>query len=149
MGNGLVLLVEDNPDDEALIRRVMTKNGIQVELVVARDGEEALEYLFATGRYATVEKTPLPTFVLLDLKLPKLNGLEVLRRIRDNDRTCLLPVVIFSSSNEEREILNCYRQGANSYVRKSVDFTRFNEAVRILCHYWLDINEAPLLAAAK
>jgi CheY-like chemotaxis protein len=149
MGNALILLVEDNPDDEALIRRVMTKNGIQVELVVARDGEEALEYLFATGRYATGEKTQLPTFILLDLKLPKLNGLEVMRRIRDNDRTSLLPVVIFSSSNEEREIVNCYRQGANSYVRKSVDFARFNDAVRFLCHYWLDINEAPSLAAAK
>jgi two-component system, response regulator len=138
-----ILLVEDNADDEALTRRSFKKNNILNEVVVAHDGVEALDYLFGTGAYAGRELTNLPQLVLLDLKLPKVDGLEVLRRIRGGERTRLLPVVILTSSNEEQDLINSYALGANSYVRKPVDFDQFNEAVKALGLYWLVLNEAP------
>ncbi|HZI23309.1 MAG TPA: response regulator [Gemmatimonadales bacterium] len=136
-----ILLVEDNPDDEALTRRALAKNNIQNEIVVARDGAEALDCLFGTGAHAG--QPMAPEIVLLDLKLPKVDGLEVLRRIRAEPRTRLLPVVILTSSREERDIVNGYGLGANSYIRKPVDFGQFVEAVRQLGLYWLVLNEPP------
>jgi CheY-like chemotaxis protein len=141
-----MLLVEDNPDDEALIRRSLQKNSISYRVEVVRDGEEALNYCFASGSF-TGRDPQQPKFILLDLKLPKLTGLEVLRRLRDDERTILIPVIIFTSSNEEKEIIACYQYGANSYVRKSVDFGSFSETLRSLCLYWFNINEAPGPAA--
>jgi two-component system response regulator len=132
-----ILLVEDDPDDELLTRRALEKNHILNELVVARDGAEALDYLFARGAYAD---RALPQVVLLDLRLPKLDGLEVLRRMRADERTRLLPVVILTSSDEERDIVASYRLGANSYIRKPVDFEQFSEAIRQLGLYWLVLN---------
>lgn len=139
----IILLVEDNPDDELLTLRALKKNHIMNEIVVARDGEEAIEYLFATGRYAGRDPAELPQVVLLDLKLPKLDGLEVLQRIRANKQTRLLPVVILTSSDEERDRLQSYQLGANSYICKPVDFTRFTEAIRQLGLYWLVLNQPP------
>jgi two-component system response regulator len=138
-----ILLVEDDPDDEALTLRALRRGGLQHTLVVARDGVEALDYLFRTGRYAGRDLEVMPLVVLLDLKLPRLDGLEVLRRIRAEERTRLLPVVILTSSDEERDRLEGYRHGANSYVRKPVDYDQFAEAVRQLGFYWLVLNEAP------
>lgn len=138
-----ILLVEDNPDDEALTLRALQKNNIKNDVFVARDGVEALDYLFATGPHAGRNGHELPQVVLLDLKLPKLDGLEVLRRLRADARTKLLPVVILTSSNEERDRLEGYGLGANSYVRKPVDFNEFIDAVRHLGLYWLLLNEAP------
>jgi CheY-like chemotaxis protein len=144
MNNGAILLVEDNPDDELLAVRALRQAHIANEIIVAQDGVRALDYLFGTGEYE--DKQPhLPAVVLLDLKLPKVDGLEVLRRLRANGRTRLLPVVILTSSNEERDIVESYSLGANSYVRKPVDFDQFVEAVRQLGLYWLVINEAPPL----
>jgi len=138
----IVLLVEDNADDELLTIRAFRKNNLRNEIVVARDGVEALDYLFATG--AHVGRAPgLPEMVLLDLKLPRLDGLEVLRRIRADHRTALLPVVILTSSKQEEDLLKSYELGANSYVRKPVEFEAFVEAVRNLGLYWLVVNEAP------
>jgi CheY-like chemotaxis protein len=134
-----ILLVEDNPKDEALTLRALQKHNLQGAVVVTRDGVEALDYLLPPGGDAP----PLPQLVLLDLKLPKINGLEVLRRLRDHDRTRLLPVVILTSSAEEQDILEGYRLGTNSYVRKPVDFAEFSEAVRNLGLYWLILNTAP------
>ena len=139
----VILLVEDNGDDEALTRRSFKKNNILNEVVVAHDGVEALDYLFGAGAYAGRDLTNLPQLVLLDLKLPKVDGLEVLRRIRGDQRTRLLPVVILTSSNEEQDLINSYALGANSYVRKPVDLDQFNEAVKALGLYWLVLNEAP------
>jgi two-component system response regulator len=139
----VILLVEDNADDEALTRRSFKKNNILNEVVVAHDGVEALDYLFGAGADAGRDLTNLPQVVLLDLKLPKVDGLEVLRRIRGDERTRLLPVVILTSSNEEQDLINSYALGANSYVRKPVDFDQFNEAVKALGLYWLVLNEAP------
>ena len=139
----VILLVEDNPDDEALTLRALKKNNITNEVVVARDGAEALDYLFGTGQYAGREQAPPPQITLLDLKLPKVDGLEVLRRLRADERTRLLPVVILTSSNEEQDRLKGYGLGANSYVRKPVDFDQFMEAVRQLGLYWLLLNETP------
>jgi CheY-like chemotaxis protein len=137
----MILLVEDNPDDEALTRRALAKNNIQNEVLVARDGAEALDLLFGTGAHAG---RPIePEVILLDLKLPKVDGLEVLRRIRADDRTRLLPVVILTSSREERDVISGYGLGANSYIRKPVDFQQFVEAVRQLGLYWLVLNEPP------
>src|SRR3984957_10888810 len=139
--NGVILLVEDNPDDEALTVRALKKNNIKNEVFVAHDGEEALEYLFTKGRHSGGDPNSVPQLVLLDLKLPKVDGLDVLRQLRANDRTKLLPVVILTSSNEEQDRLTGYDLGANSYVRKPVDFNQFIEAVRQLGLYWLILNE--------
>jgi two-component system response regulator len=139
----VILLVEDNPDDEALTLRALNKNNIKNDVVVARDGAEALEYLFGTGKYAGRDTALLPQVVLLDLKLPKIEGLEVLRRVRADERTKLLPVVILTSSNEDQDRITGYGLGANSYVRKPVDFSQFLEAARQLGLYWLVLNEAP------
>jgi CheY-like chemotaxis protein len=138
-----ILLVEDNPDDEALTRRALKKNKIGNEVVVAHDGAEALDYLFGTGTYEGRDLSCMPHLVLLDLKLPKVDGLEVLRRMRAAERTRLLPVVILTSSREQQDLVNGYGYGANSYIRKPVDFAQFVEAVRQLGLYWLVLNETP------
>ncbi len=143
MNEKTIFLVEDNPDDEALTLRALRKNNILNEVIVARDGAEALDYLFCRGEYADRDPGLLPQVVLLDLKLPKVDGMEVLRQIRANERTKCLPVVILTSSKEERDIINGYRLGANSYVRKPVDFGEFSAAVRQLGLYWLILNESP------
>ena len=143
MTNRAILLVEDNPDDEALTLRAFKKHNITNEVVVAHDGAEALEYLFGTGRYAGRDLEVMPQLILLDLKLPKVDGLEVLGQIRADDRTRLLPVVVLTSSTEERDLVESYRLGANSYVRKPVDFTQFAEAARQLGLYWLLMNQPP------
>jgi CheY-like chemotaxis protein len=143
MDNKIILLVEDNPDDEALTLRALKKNNISNQVVVARDGAEALDYLFGAGQYSGRDANLTPQVVLLDLKLPKVEGLEVLRRLRANESTKLLPVVILTSSNEEQDRINGYDSGANSYVRKPVDFNQFIEAVRQLGLYWLILNEQP------
>jgi two-component system, response regulator len=143
MASKTILLVEDNADDEALTFRALMKNNIGNQLVVARDGAEALDYLFATGQYSGRDMNAGPQVVLLDLNLPKVNGLEVLRKLRANERTKHLPVVILTSSNEEQDRLQGYENGANSYVRKPVDFNQFIEAVRQLGLYWLILNELP------
>jgi len=138
-----ILLVEDNPDDEILTLRAMKRNNIVNEVIVARDGEEALAYIFGIGRYAGILPAEGPQVILLDLNLPKISGLEVLRRIREDERTALYPVVILTSSKEERDLIESYRLGANSYIRKPVDFKQFIEAVRQLGLYWLVLNEIP------
>ena len=143
MAEDTILLVEDNPDDEELTIRALQQNRIKNAVVVARDGAEALDYLFATGKYADRNANVLPQIVLLDLKLPKVDGLEVLRRLRADPRTKLLPVVILTSSSEEQDKLKGYSLGANSYVRKPVDFVRFTEAVKQLGLFWLLLNERP------
>lgn len=143
MTNGMILLVEDNPDDEALTVRALKKNHVVNELVVARDGEEALDYLFGTGTFAGRDPEQRPQVVLLDLKLPKLDGLEVLRRLRADPRTRLLPVVVLTSSQEERDLLDSYSLGANSYVRKPVNFLEFVDAAGQLGLYWLVLNQPP------
>jgi two-component system, response regulator len=145
MDDKVILLVEDNPDDEALTLRALKKNNIKNEVVVARDGIEALDYLFGTGAHAGRDLNVQPQVVLLDLKLPKLDGFEVLRRLRAAEPTKLLPVVILTTSNEDQDRIKGYGLGANSYVRKPVEFDRFIEAVRQLGLYWLILNErAPL-----
>lgn len=135
----IILLVEDNPDDEELTLRALKKNNIKNEVVIARDGQAALDYLF--------ERNNLPQVVLLDLKLPKVDGLSVLKKIRESERTKLLPVVILTSSKEERDLAQSYSLGANSYVQKPVDFNEFIEAVRQLGLYWLILNECPPLTS--
>ncbi|MEH1842403.1 MAG: response regulator [Nostoc sp.] len=139
----MILLVEDNPDDEALTLRALKKNNIMNEVIVARDGVEALDYLFGKGVYADRDMSVMPHIILLDLKLPKMDGLEVLRHLRADDRTRILPVVILTSSKEEQDLINGYSLGANSYVRKPVDFSQFSEAVRQLGLYWFVLNESP------
>lgn len=139
----VILLVEDNVDDEALAIRALKKNNILNEVVVARDGVEALDYLFGTGAYAGRDLSESPQVVLLDLKLPKFSGLEVLQRIREDKRTRFQPVVILTSSKEEQDLIGGYSLGANSYIRKPVDFSQFTEAVRQIGLYWLVLNEAP------
>ena len=143
MAQKSILLVEDNPDDEALTIRALSKHNVVNGVVVARDGVEALDYLFATGAHAGRDVSDLPQIVLLDLKLPKLDGFEVLRRIRADHRTQTLPVVILTSSKEERDVAQGYRDGCNSYVRKPVNFDEFIEAARQLGLYWLLLNEGP------
>jgi len=143
MHDKAILLVEDNPDDQALTRRALKKNNILNDVVVAQDGVEALDYLFGTGAHAGRDPGILPAVVLLDLKLPKVDGLEVLRRVRNDERTKLLPVVILTSSKEEQDLAQGYSLGANSYIRKPVDFAQFMEAVRQLGLYWLVLNEPP------
>src|ERR1700686_4071549 len=136
-----ILLVEDNADDEELTIRALKKNNVTNSLVVARDGVEALDYLFGTGAHAGRDTAVLPGLVLLDLKLPKIDGLEVLRRIRADGRTRRMPVTVLTSSKEEQDVIKSYNLGANSYIRKPVDFVQFTEAVRQLGLYWLMLNE--------
>lgn len=143
MSQKMILLVEDNADDEALTIRALNKSKVANQIVVVRDGAEALEYLFCTGQYAERDSSELPQVILLDLKLPKVDGLEVLRRIRSDPRTLMLPVVILTSSKEEQDMINAYSSGANSYVRKPVDFNQFVDAIGQLGLYWLVLNEAP------
>jgi len=139
----VILLVEDNPDDEMLTLRAMEVNNIANEIVIARDGAEALDYLFCSGKYAGRDIAKRPQVILLDLNLPKISGLDVLKRIRSDERTALYPVVILTSSREERDLVESYRLGANSYIRKPVDFKQFTEAIRQLGLYWLVLNEVP------
>jgi two-component system response regulator len=141
MLNKTILLVEDNPDDVALTLRALKQYHVESEVVVARDGLEALDYLFGMGAHAGRDVSRMPQLILLDLKLPKIDGMEVLRRIRADNRTCLLPVVILTSSREEQDLVNGYTFGANSYICKPVDFEQFVETVRQLNLYWLALNE--------
>jgi two-component system, response regulator len=143
MSDHTILLIEDNASDEALTLRALKKNNIENEVVVMRDGAAALDWLFGRGAYAERASAPLPQLVLLDLKLPKIGGLEVLRAIRADERTKLLPIVILTSSKQDEDLLEGYGSGANSYVIKPVDFVQFSEAVRNLGLYWLLINERP------
>jgi len=143
MGNKFILLVEDNPDDEALTLRALKQNRIENGVVVARDGAEALDYLFGKGKYAGRDLNAMPALILLDLKLPKVDGLEVLKQLRANPLTALLPVAILTSSREENDVIAGYKLGLNSYILKPVDFDQFTEAVRDLGRYWLAINETP------
>jgi CheY-like chemotaxis protein len=141
--DAVILLVEDNPDDEALTLRALHKNRVSNPVIIVHDGVEALEFLFGEGIYAGRNISDLPAVILLDLKLPRLDGLEVLRRLRMDGRTSVIPVVVLTTSNEDKDILNSYALGANSYVRKPVDFDQFTEAVGKLGMYWLLVNEPP------
>jgi CheY-like chemotaxis protein len=143
MNTKTILLVEDNPSDIDLTKRALANANIANELIVAEDGQEALDYLFGTGHYAGRDAAPLLAVVLLDLKLPKVDGLNVLRRIRADERTKRLPVVILTSSQEEQDIAAGYDLGANSYIRKPVDFSQFAEAIKSMGLYWLVLNEPP------
>jgi two-component system, response regulator len=138
-----ILLVEDNADDVLMTRRTLKKNNIRNEVVVARDGAEALEYLFATGRHEGRDPDSMPQVILLDLELPKIGGLEVLRRIRADERTRLLPTVVFTSSEEQAHVIDGYGLGANSYIKKPVDASEFRAAVGQLGMYWMVLNETP------
>ena len=142
MDNKVILLVEDNPDDAELTLRALKKNNIHNEVVHARDGVEAFDYLFGTGTYAGRDTKLMPSVTLLDLKLPKISGLEVLKQIRAQELTRYLSVVILTSSKEEQDLISGYQLGANSYIRKPVDFNQFMEAVRQLGLYWLVLNES-------
>jgi len=139
----IILLVEDNPDDEALTIRALKKNNILNEVVVMRDGVEALDYMFRRGKYANRSPDTNPQVVLLDLKLPKVDGLEVMKQLRENESTRLQPIVVLTTSNEDQDIINSYELGVNSYIRKPVDFNEFMDAVRELGLYWLVLNETP------
>lgn len=143
MSHKSILLVEDNPDDEALAMRALKKSHLVNEIVVAHDGVEALDYLFGRGKYEGRDTSVMPTLVLLDLKLPKMDGLEVLRRLRSDDRTRYLSIVALTSSNEEQDLIDSYDLHVNSYVRKPVDFVQFTEAVSQVGLYWLVLNEPP------
>lgn len=143
MNDKIILLIEDNPDDADLTLRALKQNHILNQVVLARDGAEALDYLFGAGAYAGRDTCQMPQLVLLDLKLPKVDGLEVLRRLRADERTRFLPVVVLTSSKEERDLIAAYQNHANSYVHKPVDFVQFAEAVRVLGLYWLVLNELP------
>lgn len=143
MNTKVILLAEDNPDDVQLTLRALKKSKILNEVIVAQDGVEALDYLFGTGKYAGRDTKILPQVVLLDLKMPKMDGLEVLQRVRSDTRTKLLPVVVLTTSSEDRDRVESYKLGANSYVRKPVDFNQFAEAVNQLGLYWLVLNETP------
>lgn len=140
---GTILLVEDNPDDAELTVRALRKHKLVNELIVAHDGADALDYLFATGKWVGRDTAAQPQVILLDLNLPRIDGLEVLKRIRGDERTRLLPVVILTSSREEQDLVRGYSLGANSYVQKPVDFNKFMEAARQLSLYWMVLNEAP------
>ena len=143
MTNGSILLVEDNPSDVKLTKRALEQNKITNELVHAENGREALDYLFGVGQHAGRNVRDIPAVVLLDLKLPRMDGLEVLKQMRANERTRLVPVVVLTSSSQEEDVVASYNLGANSYIRKPVDFTQFAEAVRVLGMYWLLMNEPP------
>jgi two-component system response regulator len=149
MRERVILLVEDNADDEALTMRALSKNNISNKIVVARDGVQALDYLFGAGLYAGRNTSEQPELILLDLKLPKVDGFEVLKKLRADERTKLLAVVILTSSKEQQDILSGYGLGANSYIRKPVDFQHFVEAVLQLGLYWLVLNERPETAGAN
>ena len=139
----ILLLVEDNPDDEELTLLAFEQSQISNKVVVAHDGVEALEYLFGTGMYAERDVSDMPALILLDLQLPRINGLEVLQRLRSDKRTKLLPVVILTTSNEQQDLINSYNVGCNSYLRKPVDYNQFVTAVQQLGMYWLLLNEPP------
>lgn len=141
MGEKTILLVEDNPDDEALMIRALKKNNIANDIIVTRDGAEALDYLFATGEFSERDLDEMPQLILLDLKLPKIDGLEVLRRLRSDERTKFIPVVVLTTSAEQRDIIDSYHLGANSYVQKPVDFNEFMKATLQLGTYWLLLNK--------
>src|SRR5258708_1733342 len=141
MKNKGILLVEDNKDDEMLTLRALKKHNLMNEVVIARDGAEALDYLFATGKFLGRDPTELPQVVLLDLNLPRIRGLEVLRRIREDERTKLLAVVVLTSSKEDEDIIGSYSQGANSYVRKPVEFAAFSDAIKAVGLFWLLLHE--------
>ena len=143
MKNATILLVEDNPDDEVLTLHALKKNNIGNKVYVARDGAEALDFLFCQNQYADRDPRDLPQLILLDIKLPKIDGLEVLRRLREGERTSLVPVVILTSSKEQQDLVEAYKNRVNSYMRKPVDFRQFAEAVNQLGLYWLVLNEAP------
>jgi len=143
MQEKIILLVEDNADDEELTIRTLQKNHLKNKIIVVRDGVEALDYLFGTGKYQDRDLSVVPVLIMLDIKLPKLSGLEVLRKIKADSRTNLIPVVILTSSDEERDLVESYKLGANSYVRKPVDFAEFQKSVRQLALYWVLLNEAP------
>jgi len=143
MKNKIILLVEDNPSDIGLTRRALNKSHIANEMIVAEDGQDALDYLFANGKYAGRDVNDIPALVLLDLKLPHMDGLDVLRQIRLDARTKRLPVVILTTSREEQDVAQSYDLGANSYIRKPVDFKQFVESVERLGLYWLVMNEPP------
>jgi CheY-like chemotaxis protein len=143
MNNKVILLADDNPDDVKLTQRALKKNNILNEVVVVQDGVEALDYLFGTGAYQGRETNIKPQLILLDLKMPRMDGLEVLQRIRADERTRLLPVVILTTSSEDKDKIESYNLGANSYIRKPVDFDQFTVAVQQLGLYWLVLNEAP------
>jgi two-component system response regulator len=143
MNNSTILLVEDNPDHQELTLMTLAENNVLNEVVVASDGIEALDYLFGTGKHAGRDPRDVPALVLLDLKLPKLGGIDVLRRVREDERTRYVPVVILTSSSEEEDIVASLENGANSYVRKPVDFSRFVEQVHRLQVYWLLVHEPP------
>ena len=143
MSQKSILLVEDNADDEALTLRALNKNKVANRIVVVRDGAEALDYLFCTGAYADRDPHDLPQITLLDLKLPKVDGLEVLRQVRANPQTHMLPIVVLTSSKEDQDLIQAYTHGVNSYVRKPVDFNEFVDAIGKLGLYWLILNEAP------
>lgn len=138
---GPILLVEDDAMDEALTCRALRKAQVEHTVVVARDGAEALDVVFARGNHASRAGDPLPALILLDLKLPKLDGIEVLRQLRADERTSLLPVVVLTSSNEERDRLACYQAGASSFVQKPVESVRFSDAIRLAAQYWLELNQ--------
>ena len=139
----IILIVEDNPDDELLTLTALKDNNIKNDVVVAHDGEEALEYLFMTGKFKDRDSNVFPQVILLDLKLPKVDGLEVLQKIRSHNLTKLMPVVILTSSKEEADLMKSYQLGANSYIRKPVDFEQFTQAIKTLGLYWLVLNELP------
>jgi two-component system, response regulator len=149
MTQKVILLVEDNPDDEALTLRALGRNHVGNEVVVVRDGQEALDWLFAEGAFSARDRKHLPALILLDLKLPKIDGLEVLRRVRLHPDTSLVPIVILTTSDEEQDRLKSYVHGANSYVRKPIDFAHFMEAVRQLGLYWLVLNQPPPSSAMR
>lgn len=143
MKNYKILLVEDSPDDQELIRMVFDEEHVANEFIVVNDGVQALDYMFCIGQYADRDITDLPVVILLDLKLPKVGGLEVLQKLRADPRTSMVPVVILTSSDEESDVIASYQSGVNSYIRKPVDFEQFTEAVKQLKFYWLILNEAP------
>ena len=145
MGPKFILLVEDNPDDQVLTLRALKQADPAIEMRVVHDGNEAINFLTGAGSYAGRELRQLPRLVLLDLKLPKIDGMEVLRRLRADARTRLLPVVMLTTSTEERDIAGCYLNGANSYIRKPVDFAQFSATLCQVAHYWLEVNEPPPL----
>ena len=143
MNSKIILLAEDNPDDVQLTLRALKKSKIMNEVVIAQDGVEALDYLFGTGKNAGRDTRVLPQVVLLDLKMPRMDGLEVLQRVRSDERTRLLPVVVLTTSSEDKDRVESYKLGANSYIRKPVDFEQFVNAVQQLGLYWLVLNESP------